>query len=238
MSQFLQLSPQKSKGLSQPIYKNAKKLKADALLIAQINQSYSTATSLMILSSEEIIKAIFVLLHSKGYRVYTMTNARRFFSDHRMRHQVFKFIELLMGSLESFEKYIESSPSRLVQTGNKTVDNLFNGLVDIFHAAGPVLQSTGRIGDLGEFNEYKNKGFYVDYIDGLIVPQECIDKGHFQKTTEIVQRIFRVYKLLNILFHPGAGNHFDPKRIALLNEQLGGLIKEGMIDNAFDFTAL
>lgn len=48
MSNFLNISPNNSKSLHELIYKNALKLKRDALVIADVNKSYSTANSLLI----------------------------------------------------------------------------------------------------------------------------------------------------------------------------------------------
>lgn len=79
MKKFIDLNPNESKGLDIYLFNNAKKLKENAILIANKNKSYSSATSLLILSSEEIIKAILVLLHSKGYNVYQLKDAKKFF---------------------------------------------------------------------------------------------------------------------------------------------------------------
>jgi AbiV family abortive infection protein len=80
MSNFLNLSPRHSKCLHEPIFKNALKLKKDAITLAERNASYSTANSLLILSSEEMIKALLVLLHSEGYHVYRIEVAEKFFN--------------------------------------------------------------------------------------------------------------------------------------------------------------
>ena len=64
MNTFINLSAIQSKGFDEAIFKNAKQLKKDAILIAANNKSYSSATSLLVLSSEEVIKAILVFCYA------------------------------------------------------------------------------------------------------------------------------------------------------------------------------
>ena len=76
---FINLSKEKSKDLHLDIFENAKSLKSDSSVLVIVNESYSSASSLLILSSEEVIKAILVLLHSQGYKVYLLKDAKGFF---------------------------------------------------------------------------------------------------------------------------------------------------------------
>ena len=55
---FINLSKEKSKNLHNNIFENAKRLKFDSSTLVSVNESYSSASSLLILSSEEVIKAI------------------------------------------------------------------------------------------------------------------------------------------------------------------------------------
>jgi len=237
MSQFLQISPQKSRGLDRIIFRNAHKLYRDAAILTRGGGSYSSANSLLILSSEEAIKAILVILHSEGYRTYGMENAKKFFTDHKMRHQLAKFIELTSGIFESFAQYAKQEPVTLIRTPSKGWNDFLNGVLSILNAAGPVLQSTQRIKLLEEFNTDKNKGFYVDYFNGYpVVPDIEINKALHDATKDIVLRIFRVYKGCRILFHPSVSRRYDPAQVALLKEQLKELINNAMKD--FSFTSL
>ena len=104
MIKFLNLSPLQSKGLDKPIYKNALNLKKDAILLAEQRKSYSAATSLLVLSTEESVKSILVLLHSEKYNIYKIKGAKNFFSDHIIRHQMAMFLELGLRFLETWYK--------------------------------------------------------------------------------------------------------------------------------------
>ena len=124
MNTFINLSAQKSKGIDYSIYKNARQLRKDALLIAENNKSFASATSLLILSSEEVIKSILVLLNSQGYKTYLIKDAKKFFTDHRVRHQLAQLIELSIGVLESFDK----KESNKLVTLLKTKSDFFNNI--------------------------------------------------------------------------------------------------------------
>ena len=236
MSQFLQLSPQKSRGLDRIIFNNARRLYKDAIILEKSGGSCCSANSLLILSSEEAIKAILVLLHSEGYRTYGMENAKKFFTDHRMRHQLAKFVELTAGILESFAKYTEQEPVNPIKTQSKGWNDFLNGILRIVNVVGPVIKSTKRIEILEGFNTNKNKGFYVDYFGDPIVPELEINATRYNETKEIVIRIFRVYKACRILFHPSASRRYDPGKVALIKDQLRELINNAMKD--FSFTNL
>lgn len=234
MSGFLNQSPFKSKKLHEPIYKNAQKLKKDAVLLAKENKSYCTATSLLVLSSEEVIKAILVILHSEGLSVYRVKAPKKFFTDHKIRHELAKMIELGSSLFESAKKYEENEPSTLFRLKNDTWNIFLNGLVDIINASKPLLDSYNNFEELNQFDAYKQKGFYVDFVDELIVPSKQIDESKFIKTNNITDRLFKFYKGLRIIYNPRFKNHFNENEIIELQNQLKVLINEGMYEFSFN----
>lgn len=171
MKQFINLSAKESNGLDIHIYKNAIKLKKDATLIAEKNKSYSTATSLLILSTEEVIKATLVKLHSEGYNIYKLKEASKFFRDHKIRHQIAQIMEFVSGLFEAFIQYDEQKPSAIAKTNIKWLDNLVNGFLDVTKAAKTLIQSKERTEKLKGFNDLKNDGLYVDYQNKIKVPR-------------------------------------------------------------------
>lgn len=216
MNTFINLSPKQSKGINEAIYKNARQLKKDALLIATKNKSYSGATSLLVLSSEEVIKAILVLLHGEEYKVYQINAARKFFTDHKIRHQLAQLIEITVGFVESLDKWEKQEPTNLIKTKSEDWNSFLNGIFDFVKAITPLENSAKRIDKLEEFNSKKNNGLYVDYKDKLIVPQEEINENTYRETKDIVERVFRVYKILRILYHPCIHNRKDQEEIESL----------------------
>lgn len=224
MNTFINLSAQKSIGIDCVIYKNARQLRNDALIIAEVNKSYSSASSLLILSSEEVIKAILVLLHSQGYKTYLIKDSKKFFSDHRVRHQLAQFVELAIGIFETIEKKLTNKPITLLKTKSQFWNNLINGILEIAIASKPFLESAERFKKLENFNNKKNQGFYVDFRDNLLVPQEQITIKEFTDVKLIVNRIFNVYKGLRILFHPNIQNRFKGEDVEELKDQLRQVI--------------
>lgn len=233
MNTFINLSVQQSKDIDYSIYKNARQLRKDALLIAEINKSFPSATSLLILSSEEVIKSILVLLHSQGYKTYLIKDSKKFFSDHRVRHQLAQLMELSIGILESIEKKASNEPVTLLKTKSEFWNGLVNGILEIALASKPFLDSALRVKKLMEFNDKKNQGLYVDYRDKLLIPEIEISESDFIETRLIVNRIFNVYKGLKIIFHHKVQNHFKNDDIEFLKNQLRVFIDEALKDYSF-----
>ena len=225
---FFDLTPKESKGMNDVIFKNARQLKKDALLIAETNKSYSSANSLLVLSLEEVIKAILVLLHSEGYKVYQISDAKKFFFDHKIRHQLAQLIEMTAGFIESLDKWEKQEPIKLIKTKSEGLNSFLNGIFDFAKAITPLANSTKRIDHLENFNDNKNNGLYVGCKDQLIIPQEKITETDYRKTKEVVERIFRVYKILRILYHPSIHSRKDKQKIENIKNQMKVFIDEGM----------
>lgn len=230
---FPNLTPEESKGIDKLIYKNALQLKKDALLIVETRKSYSSATSLLILSAEEVIKSILVLLHVEGYNVYKLKETHKFFFDHKIRHQIAQLIEMGSGIIKSMIKYDEQQPTKLLKTKVNWLNNLVNGFFDIVKAAEPILNATDRINKLQKFNDLKNMGLYVDYRNTLLLPQTEITENIYKETLIITENIFSFNKGLRILFNPALNNRVDIAEINKGKELLKDLIDYGMKDFSF-----
>lgn len=208
MQTFCNLSPRQSKDLVMPLYINAKDLYQNAELIAEANKSYSKATSLMILSLEECIKAILVRLHSEGLKVYRIEGVQKFVGDHKLRHQVAQLIETGAGFIEVFEKW-EEEKNRPKQFKAKWLNTAQHGLNAIlqFHF------SAKRIEKLQRFNDIKNSGLYVGYNDGILDPAVIVTEDDYNEVKGIVDRVFRFYRLINYIYAPSQkGAPVDPRK--------------------------
>lgn len=230
---FPNLTSEESKGIDKLIYKNALQLKKDALLIAEARKSYSSATSLLILSSEEVIKSILVLLHVEGYNVYKLKETHKFFFDHKIRHQIAQLMEMGSAMMKSMVKYDEQKPTKLLKTKVSWLNNFVNGFFNIVKAAEPIITATDRIKKLQKFNDLKNMGLYVDYKNILLLPQTAVTENIYKKTLTITENIFSFNKSLRILFHPALKNHLDITEINKGKELLKSLIDEGLRDFSF-----
>ncbi|MEQ3498305.1 AbiV family abortive infection protein [Tenacibaculum sp. SSH1-16] len=236
IKKFPNLTSEESKGIDKLIYKNALQLKKDALLIAENRKSYSSATSLLILSSEEVIKSILVLLHSEGYNVYKLKETHKFFFDHKIRHQIIQLIEMGSGIVKSMIKYDEQKPSKLLKTKINWLNNLVNDFIDLVKAVEPIIDATDRVYKLQLFNELKNKGLYVDYKNVLSLPQTQITENTYKETLMITESIFSFNKGLRVLFHPALKNHMELSQINRIKKLLKDLIDEGLKDFSFKET--
>lgn len=224
VNKFLNLSAKDSKGLDIPIYKNALQLKKDAELIADSRKSYSSATSLLILSTEEVIKSILVFLHAEGYGIYKTQGAKKIFSNHKIRHQIAQLMEMGFGFVNSVLKYKEEKTTNLSE--KHWFKKIFIVTFDVLKAAEPLLSGLEKIKKLQAFNTLKNKGFYVDYQDELIVPQTEVTAEIYNETLAIANSIFGFSKSLRILHHPNLENHEDSEELKETKAALKKLIDD------------
>ncbi|EHQ04020.1 AbiV family abortive infection protein [Gillisia limnaea] len=222
MKTFFTLTPKQSEGLDSEVYDNARDLWQDAHLIVAKNKSFSTATSLMVLSLEETIKAILIKLHSEGLKVYEIEDAKKFFNDHKIRHQIAQLIEIGHAFYESFEKW-QSSESK----------NWFAKGFKILKIGAVILKANDNVKNLEKFNDYKNNGLYVGYRDILITPEKTVGTKEYYEVKELLERTVRFYKFLRILYHPKLKNHQSKKKVSEIRANLKLFIDEAMVSFSF-----
>lgn len=230
--QFIQLTAKESKGLDLFVYKNALKLKKDAKYIAQ-RGSFSSSTSLLILSTEELIKSIIIRLHSEGYAIYKLNESSKFFRDHKIRHQLARIIEFGSGLLESALKYEEQEPSKIMKTQISWLDKFINGAIDIANAAKPFLASTERVKYLEGFNDMKNNGFYVDFRNVVQLPIEMIVQKDYNRVEDLNDRLFKFAKLLRIIHSEKVTNHPGAKDVNEIKKLLSDFISNPLKQVSF-----
>ena len=227
MKTFLTLSASQSKDLDKVLYRNAFNLAKDAELIARSNNSYSRGTSLLVLSLEELVKAILIKLHSEGMNVYKLDDARKFFKDHKVRHQIAQLIEMGSGILESHEKWT------LLQKTSEKRKNFFSRAVALLDSGTPLLASFHRIGSLSNFNELKNNGLYVGFQDTLLDPEKQITVKDYNLVHEILRRTLKFYKTL-IIYHPMMKNRNDSQILEKQKKELEVLVNTALADFKFE----
>tara|TARA_R110001583_G_scaffold91457_2_gene233496 strand:+ start:4030 stop:4749 length:720 start_codon:yes stop_codon:yes gene_type:complete len=237
MQRFINLSPKQSENLDKVIYKNALQLKKDAFTLAESRKSYSSATSLLILSSEEVIKATLVLLHNKNCEVYKIKDAKKFFTNHKIRHQIAQLIEMgsaFIEALDIFEK--RKDKKKFLNSKYKMLNTIVNGFMDFNDTIKPFITSSERIKKLEEFDNLKNQGLYVDYQDKLGIPQESFNQELFNQTKELTNRIFKFYKGINLIYHPSLKNHLPERKIKKHQNDLKLFINDAL--KGFSFKSL
>ncbi|WP_324719901.1 AbiV family abortive infection protein [Salinimicrobium sp. HB62] len=222
MQTFFTLSSKQSKDLDIPLYLNARHLYNDAALLANKNSSYNRATSLLVLSLEEMIKAVLIKMHSESLQVYNLEGAKNFFGQHKIRHQVAQLMEVGYAFYEVIEEWEKKGRKGPLQKAGK--------LLKVFLIA---YGSNERVKRLAKFNDYKNNGLYVNYRDQLLVPKDVIGESEFFEVKEAWHRCRHFYKVLCIIYHPKLGNHLSRNRIKEIQEDLKLFINEVMSEYSF-----
>ncbi|SFG22628.1 abortive infection protein, AbiV family [Salegentibacter agarivorans] len=222
MQTFFTLSSKQAKDFDKPLYVNARDLLRDASLLVDKNNSYNRATSLLVLSLEELVKAILVKMHSESLQVYDLKDAKFFFSQHKIRHQVAQLLEMGYAFYEAVEKWQKKGRKGPLQSAGKLLQVLLIAI-----------STNERIKKLKKFNDYKNNGFYVGYRDRLLDPKQEIGESEFYEVKEAWQRCRHFYKLLCIIYHPKLENHLSRNRINEIHGDLELFINEAMSEYSF-----
>lgn len=196
---FINLTPQEAAGVYPSIYQNAIRLKRDSLYLIE-KQSYSTATSLLILSLEEIIKTIIIYLHSQEYAIFKNKKIGQIFTNHKSRHNLAITIDSMNAFTILFNKWTEARELQKKEPKKerssipeKTIFEVCERICLLFNDE-----------EINQFNDYKNSGFYVDYLDQLQLPQKKITRTTYEKVMEVHSNTRRMYKFLLIIHNPKA----------------------------------
>jgi len=204
-----------------PIFFNGKSLYKDACVLVEINKSYASATSLFVLSTEEYIKSILVLLEVNGYEIFKNSKAKKFFKDHKIRHNIAQLIELILffydAKLEITTKYKKRKAYQ------SKISWILETIIIVLKSIEGVKTNEDRVLFLSKFNDLKNNGLYVGYRNQLQLPSKVISKSDCDSAKEINERISKFYKLLRIFFHSKIDRHIDS---SILNIYQKGLKKE------------
>lgn len=227
MQTFFNLSSKQAKGLDRPVFTNAEELYQNAKILAEHN-SHGTASSLLILSLEETIKAIIIKLHSEGLKVYRIDGVQKFVKDHRIRHQIAQFIEIGSGLLEAYEDWMEAKhkPPRFKY-------KWLNDAANVFNAGIKFTPSLGRINKLESFDDLKNQGLYSEYKDGLKLPSNIIEEKEFAEVLSIVDRIRNFHRMLQITYKPVSKNSGSYERNEKLKADLELFVNEAFSEFSF-----
>jgi AbiV family abortive infection protein len=222
MQTFFTLNSQQSKGVDMHLYANSRQLYRDAIFLADNRGSYCRATSLLVLSLEELIKASLIKMHSESLHIYKLKDAKYFFSQHRIRHQVAQLMEVGYAFYEAIEKWQKKGRKGPLQTMMKLLSVFL-----IAHGANE------RVKRLEKFNDYKNNGLYVGFRNELLEPQNEIGESEFFEVKEAWERCRHFYKVLCIIYHPKLENHLSKNRIKEIHDDLKLFINEAMSEYSF-----
>jgi len=202
---FLNLDKKESLEVSDHTIKNAIILQETAKYAAE-NKNFGVATSLMILSIEEVIKAQVLFFQGVGIRVHRIKNANKIFSSHKDKHQVATQLQFSK-IVEGFIKAMNYEPKgKKYKTGVRFMDSLLGGLHDIANIIVPVTLISKSIEQMSEnvewlekANDLKNRGFYVDYKSEIKLPQD-ITIDTFEKASSINKECYDLYRIIKLSY--------------------------------------
>ncbi len=182
------------------------------------------------LSLEETVKAILVKLHSEELKIYKLEDSRKFFKDHRIRHKIAQMIELGDGLFESSMEYSNNKTSR------KFKSNFLGSILNVAVSSKPFLHSILRFDKLEKFDNYKQRGFYVDYRNELLRPNEEISIIEYSSVNEALDRATRFYKYLRIAYHSSLKNRSNSDELNKQKENLKIFINDALEDFSLNYS--
>jgi len=158
---------------------------------------YGIATSLMILSAEESIKAMGLLAHALTGKPDD-DFVRPLFSSHRAKHNAAKAIMFIVRIMEVMVENIhevqedqaipeEKKPSVFFERMAKRANDNVNGSAKDFHDL-QFWQHTA--------NELKNRGFYVDWCQGKWRTPASIDEATYQDSQKRAEKFIQVMQAI------------------------------------------
>lgn len=225
MKNFIGLSHSDSINLNEPVFKNGLQLINDAKLLARQNNSYSSATSLSILGLEEMVKAILILLHANNVKVYKLKGAKRFFTDHKIRHEIVQLIEMGSGLIEMKMKWDKLKKKKKHKT---KLRQYFNDVLNGYLAFTSFMDAYSNITEIEKFDSLKQQGFYVDYNDRVLIPSIEINKEIYESVIYNIKSTIKFYKILKIFFHSSINKHLTKPQINEVNEYIKLFIEDAM----------
>lgn len=160
---------------------------------------HGIALSLLILGAEEYVKSITIMLKANGVKVFDIEEVRLIFRDHKKKHEVVTFIEIA-NIIEPLIKIIDWNENRKRRRQLPFWNRFLLNLNDLSDALRPFQQISESLNWWEYADEYKKRGFYVDYKNNLQTPNDFIIKD-YEQAEAAVKRLIKSYRIINIIFN-------------------------------------
>lgn len=202
---FLNISQQECGHSSNRLINNSLVHYKAAELLAS-HQYYGMAISHLVLSTEELIKAIILALDSKGLRVRSGAKMKKFFTQHQIRHVSSLILNLALFSSNIFNnlfKEIFSKQSSPLYT--ELLKAIFLRDAEKIEIALNKIEVELGFTQREAFlfwhgaDSMKQAGFYVDYDNGLRDPNEISSQQYLKArliTTHFHSDCNRILKVI------------------------------------------
>lgn len=176
-------------------------------------KEFGPAISHLVLGSEEMVKALIVFLEGLGLNLRAIKGVKRFFTNHQVRHTLSKFYYLINvivkrtldlkdflhevlkqkergNELQGLNKAISESDSERLTRYSKVWAEKSIGLFEDFFQ---------HIDFWEQADEYKMRGFYVDYKDDLKTPEQITVADYQIAVTSTKSFIAECKRMIDIL---------------------------------------
>jgi AbiV family abortive infection protein len=175
---FLEISPNECLDVYPEVQANAAQLFEGGKLL-EVAGYYGQAISHLILGTEEYIKSLCLFLEGKGFQLRKIKDIKRIFNNHAARHSIIRdsySVWMVFKHLYSLNR--KSTGRQIFQKS--------------LHAALTIFSAIRNYEWWAQADKLKNKGLYVDYTDGLLLPSSLTKKDYdlaFRFTSPIPKEI-------------------------------------------------
>lgn len=174
MKTFLSISKNECIVIYREVNDNANSKWHSANILAQ-NKDYGTAIALHIISIEESLKALLLLLDGVGFNFRAVKGIKKLFTNHELRHIMALLIFLIRAISQIFIKVVTrllENDEILKKLSEKYSDNNFDDLFkdNKYSILRTVVTMRKDLRFFSQIERIRQNGFYSDYNDKLLSP--------------------------------------------------------------------
>lgn len=165
---FMTLSPEQCLVVYRQVIEKSKRKFEEAEILAE-KERYDTASSLLIISNEELLKAMILFMEGNGFHLRKIKGFKTLFNNHKLRYLVALTLSVISLLAKEFARgmalFIKGDEDFL----NK-IDPLRPGFSDPArdYLSARLLDIKSEIEFFSKVDKARQHGFYSEYNDGLI----------------------------------------------------------------------
>jgi AbiV family abortive infection protein len=184
--------------VSAEVLKHSDEKFEEAEMLAKAGR-YGTATSLLIISNEELLKSLILFLDGHGFRFRSVKGMKSIFQNHKLRYLLSMVLSMSSILMEDLLKYLMAAynnPSliRKWQFGSDEFNNWAGR-----YLMRKTIQAREEILFFAKFDKTRQKGLYSDYSGGILETTEHEYSAFYNK----VSRIRSLFKDVAKMFYDG-----------------------------------
>ena len=195
------------------------------IILARENQ-FGNAMSMAIISSEELVKAIVILLDGKGFEFRRIQGMDALFANHQIRYVILYamlVINIFSEELKSYFLQFKEDPAKGMAFINGIKANDVNFVTQLQNYG---LETLARLSTefdwFAKVDIYRQQGFYSDYEDQLKTPIDIDTETYHQAITRLEKVRVVGLEIINSLISEDEVyvNHFSETRRSLKRKKI------------------